>query len=219
GAGNNDSSNNDCPDLHFNKKKVKKEGDKSNEVYDEEDKIESNAVRNENPRKNEIIIAKVETIKEIIRQETSSSKGNQKDNIEDTPEQEKVYFDKEKFKGKIFENNEEIKINNPNVDKTQKSLNEFIIEKKELISLFSSYKYKPEQFNVEYLNGDRYLGYFSPEWTKEVFGILQYKNGTHYEGQFKNDKYNGRGRLILPLGDYYEGEFIEDKAYGFEKYI
>ena len=35
-----------------------------------------------------------------------------------------------------------------------------------------------------------------------------------YDGYWKDNKANGRGRLIHPNGDAYEGEWKDDKAHG-----
>ena len=37
-------------------------------------------------------------------------------------------------------------------------------------------------------------------------------NGALYEGYFKSDAPNGRGRMIVPEGELYEGNFINGKA-------
>ena len=46
------------------------------------------------------------------------------------------------------------------------------------------------------------------------FGVQVWKNGSCYEGEWRNDRANGYGRLIHPDGEYYEGEFSNDKASG-----
>jgi ABC-type iron transport system FetAB ATPase subunit len=77
----------------------------------------------------------------------------------------------------------------------------------------------PKFFSIKYPSGEKYSGYFSPDWEKEVFGIQINKDGSKYVGMFKNGMYDGRGRLILHKGDYYEGDFKENKANGFGKYV
>jgi len=41
-----------------------------------------------------------------------------------------------------------------------------------------------------------------------------WKDGSKYEGYWKNDMANGKGRLIHSDGDVYEGEWLNDKAHG-----
>ena len=62
---------------------------------------------------------------------------------------------------------------------------------------------------------------------REIKGIMYYKNGSKYEGQWKNDKKHGRGVFISQnynnpklIGIKYEGEFNNDKieGYGVGKY-
>lgn len=40
-------------------------------------------------------------------------------------------------------------------------------------------------------------------------------DGSIYDGYWKNDKANGRGRLIHADGDIYDGYWKDDKAHGF----
>ncbi len=47
-----------------------------------------------------------------------------------------------------------------------------------------------------------YEGEFNDEYNKEGKGILKYNNGIIYEGEFKNNKMNGRGFLCLNDKDY-----------------
>ena len=61
-------------------------------------------------------------------------------------------------------------------------------------------------YNGEMLNGKR-TGY----------GICKYTNGVVYEGEWKENKYHGKGRLSYPEGhmqEYLEGTFCDHKANG-----
>jgi hypothetical protein len=49
-------------------------------------------------------------------------------------------------------------------------------------------------------------------------GNIIYRDGSIYEGYWKNDKANGRGILISSAGNIYEGEFKNGKANGFGKF-
>lgn len=40
-----------------------------------------------------------------------------------------------------------------------------------------------------------------------------------YEGYWRNDKANGRGKLVHADGDVYEGDWKDDKAHGRGIYI
>ena len=46
------------------------------------------------------------------------------------------------------------------------------------------------------------------------YNVSNLVDGSLYEGQWKNDKANGRGRLIYSDGDVYEGEWKDDKSHG-----
>ena len=39
---------------------------------------------------------------------------------------------------------------------------------------------------------------------------MNYAKGDIYDGQWEEDKKNGRGELHYSNGDYYEGEFVDD---------
>ena len=105
------------------------------------------------------------------------------------------------------------------VNKVENDLGEFIVEQKELIKYMETYPYSPKSFSIKYITGEKYSGYFSPDWVKEIFGEQINPDGSKYRGFYKNGKFEGRGRLILPKGDYYEGEFKNNKANGFGKYV
>ena len=46
-------------------------------------------------------------------------------------------------------------------------------------------------------------------------GIEYYKNGTvKYEGEYINDKYEGKGKYFYENGDFYIGEFLDNMSHG-----
>ena len=127
-------------------------------------------------------------------------------------------YDKSKMPGHlIFMNFNDV--TNDEVMKIENEIGEFIIEQKELIKYMEQYPYVPKNCSIQYPSGEKYSGYFSPDWEKEVFGIQINKDGSKYVGLYKNGAFDGRGRLILHKGDYYEGEFKQNKANGFGKYV
>ncbi len=72
---------------------------------------------------------------------------------------------------------------------------------------------------VEYENKAIYYG----EWSKNNNrrygrGIQIWSDGSKYEGYWKDDKANVRGKLVHSDGDVYEGEWLDDKAHGFGVY-
>ena len=72
---------------------------------------------------------------------------------------------------------------------------------------------------VEYENKAIFYG----EWSNidnERYGrgIQIWMDGSKYEGYWKNDKANVRGKLIHADGDIYEGEWVDDKAEGYGVY-
>ena len=63
-------------------------------------------------------------------------------------------------------------------------------------------------------NGSIYHGQWTKEGLREGKGIQIWKDGSKYEGYWKNDQANGLGRLIHADGDCYQGEWLNDKAHG-----
>lgn len=66
------------------------------------------------------------------------------------------------------------------------------------------------------------------EYTGEINDITKERSGrgiqirsdkSIYLGYWKNDKPNGKGKLIYHKGDYYEGDFVDGKIEGFGHYI
>ncbi|XP_053239506.1 MORN repeat-containing protein 2 isoform X1 [Podarcis raffonei] len=72
-------------------------------------------------------------------------------------------------------------------------------------------------------NGDKYEG----DCTRTIEGVLERSgHGVHttpdgiiYQGNWKNDKMNGFGRLEHPSGAVYEGEFYNNMFHGTGTYI
>ena len=46
---------------------------------------------------------------------------------------------------------------------------------------------------------------------------LNFENGDYYEGELKDGKITGRGRMVYKAGKIYEGDFLEDKWHGYGK--
>ena len=160
----------------------------------------------------------------INKSKTNKSNESQvKEKLDDTPKGEPCStpignYDKSLIPGDLFFNFNDIPLNDE-IAKVENDLGEFIIDQKELLKYMEQYPYVPKSFSIKYPSGEKYSGYFSPNWEKEVFGIQINPNGSKYVGMFKNGMYEGRGRLIFRKGDYYEGEFKDNKANGFGKYV
>jgi hypothetical protein len=114
-----------------------------------------------------------------------------KDNIDEIP-------------GKLIDFNT-IKIDDT-VTSIEEKLGEFIIEEKELMHHIQDYKQKLKHMSFAYDDGSIYYGYYSKNYEREGYGILILPDGSKYQGFFKLNKMNGRGRLISSDGDYYEGK-------------
>ena len=59
-----------------------------------------------------------------------------------------------------------------------------------------------------------YTGYLDAEGKRKGHGIKIFKNGDKYEGEWVQDKANGKGKFWHADGDYYEGFWLDDKAHG-----
>ena len=63
---------------------------------------------------------------------------------------------------------------------------------------------------MRYENGDRYDG----QWKDDLFngdGEYQWSDGRKYKGEFRDGKHNGHGKMIYIEDDEYLGEWKEDK--------
>ena len=153
----------------------------------------------------------------------SPDKVKEKNNDGNTPGDQNTTpmgnYDKNLIPGKMLFLNINDSELSEQIVKREKDLGEFIIEQKELIKYMEQYPYIPKSFYIQYDSGEKYSGYFSPSWEKEIFGIQLNPNGSKYVGLFKNGMYDGRGRIIFSKGDYFEGEFKNNKANGFGKYV
>ena len=58
---------------------------------------------------------------------------------------------------------------------------------------------------MELENGGIYFGQWSDRGMRHGRGILKWSDGSKFEGNWKDDKANGKGRLIHADGDLYEG--------------
>lgn len=64
-----------------------------------------------------------------------------------------------------------------------------------------------------YKNGERYIGNFQ-NGKKSRYGIYYFKNGAKYKGEWQNNKLNGYGIYYYPNGSIYEGYFKDNKRNG-----
>ena len=78
-------------------------------------------------------------------------------------------------------------------------------------------EWRPE-FTFE--SGDKYTGsWVKGSKTKQGHGVLVWADGSRYEGQFKQNKINGTGKVTFFNGDWYEGGFVDGKKTGHGKYV
>lgn len=75
-------------------------------------------------------------------------------------------------------------------------------------------------YEGEWLNRlrDGYGKYVLSSW---VFGIFEkvWPDGSSYEGFWKQDAMEGKGKMIHVDGDIYEGEWLQDMAHGKGSYL
>lgn len=69
---------------------------------------------------------------------------------------------------------------------------------------------------VELENGALYQGEWNDDQElRDGRGVQIWKNGSRYDGFWKNGMAHGLGRLVHAEGDIYEGEWFEDKTHGY----
>ena len=66
-------------------------------------------------------------------------------------------------------------------------------------------------------NNENYEGNWLND-KREGKGIMKYNNGDIYDGDWENDKKVGNGKMKYKNGDIYEGEWKDDKKNGYGKY-
>lgn len=62
-----------------------------------------------------------------------------------------------------------------------------------------------------FATGDVFQGIW--KFDQMVRGVYRKKNGEMYDGEIKNGKYNGYGKLFWPGGKWFEGLFIDNKPF------
>lgn len=71
-----------------------------------------------------------------------------------------------------------------------------------------------KKFEINYENGNKYVGEVK-NGKRHGYGVFTTFNGITYEGDFKDDKSDGKGTLtISSTGDKYVGEFKDNKPNG-----
>lgn len=68
-------------------------------------------------------------------------------------------------------------------------------------------------------DGMRFEGELNPEGARHGRGVLIWSDGSRYEGAFKNNYFQGFGRLTKADGDFYEGNWLKDKAHGYGRFV
>ena len=89
---------------------------------------------------------------------------------------------------------------------------------KEIEKILGSLSFKGEEYESKYKNvfkkppikfqdeGSIYKGEWNVQGKKHGYGILITKEGSKYEGFWKNDQLDGIGRFIEKRGNYYDGK-------------
>ena len=57
-----------------------------------------------------------------------------------------------------------------------------------------------------------YTGQVDNDNKKQGTGVKIFKNGDKYDGEWRNDKSNGKGKYWTAAGDFYDGYWQDDKA-------
>lgn len=128
-------------------------------------------------------------------------------------------YDKNLLPGILLMNFDDFPLND-NVFKKELDLGgEFLGDEKKKAKLKETFSYEIKKFAIRYPTGEKYCGYLSSSWVKEIFGRQININGSKYVGFFKNGLYHGLGRIIFNNGSYYEGNFEYGVFEGKGKYV
>ena len=105
---------------------------------------------------------------------------------------------------------------NEKILKLRSLLPKFELTEKEKFEIESnSYK----KIALLYFDNTIYKGYVNNKNLRYGYGVLYYPSSTIYEGFFKNNKMEGRGRLYCIDGYLYDGDFHDNYFFGFGKLI
>ena len=99
---------------------------------------------------------------------------------------------------------------NPETRATEKRLGKFLYDE----DSSSQWGKVQEKQAYELDNGAIYVGFWNSDGYRHFRGIQIWPDGSKYEGYWKSDMANGKGRLIHADGDVYEGDWVNDKAHG-----
>lgn len=79
-------------------------------------------------------------------------------------------------------------------------------------------KTNPGQYILRFNSGATYKGELIDGKIRHGFGVMEWADGTRYSGEWRNDMFNGRGKLYHYFGDIYDGDWKDNKAHGKGKY-
>jgi len=71
---------------------------------------------------------------------------------------------------------------------------------------------------LKFENGAVYKGYIRTDDERQGPGIQVWPDGARYEGEWRDNKANGKGKFWHADGDIYDGEWFDDKANGQGEY-
>ena len=123
-------------------------------------------------------------------------------------------------------------------ENARKQMTENTLEMKENINNTKNFEIKP----IEFSNGNIYQGGWNTKFQMEGYGKYYLKddkvlaegfwesgelkyarvflpNGDIYEGEIKESKFHGKGKLKTPEGAIYEGDFLDGQKTGWAKII